>query len=134
MLCAGRPRDRRTDGTGSCGPRKLCRYSQQAAEKALKAVLALECIEFPYINDRQRLRNLFPDGWPAGPAPNVFASLAAWGSGFRYPEDWPEPTADDASRAEVDARTVQASRREARVPDRRSYVTRLRPRPRCPHG
>ena len=90
-------------------PRYVCWFSQQAAEKALKAVLVLESIEFPYVHDLQRLRNLFPDNWPEGPGPDVLARLTAWGSESRYPGDWPEPTADDAARAEADAQAVYDS-------------------------
>ncbi|MCY4615587.1 MAG: HEPN domain-containing protein [Chloroflexi bacterium] len=39
-----------------------CFHSQQAAEKALKAALVLEGIEFPYVHDLTRLRNLLPRG------------------------------------------------------------------------
>ena len=87
----------------------MCWFSRQAAEKALKAVLVLESIEFPYVHDLQCLRNLFPDGWPEGPGPNVLASLTAWGSESRYPGYWPEPTAEDAARAEADAWAVNDS-------------------------
>ena len=90
-------------------PRYVCWFSQQAAEKALKAVLVLEGIEFPYIHDLQRLRNLFPDAWPEGAGSDVLARLTAWGSESRYPGDWPEPTADDAASAEADARAVYDS-------------------------
>ncbi len=90
-------------------PRYVCWFSQQAAEKALKAVLVLESIEVPYIHDLQRLRNLFPDGWPAGAGPDALARLTEWGSESRYPGDWPEPTAEDGAGAEADARAVYDS-------------------------
>ncbi len=44
-----------------------CFHSQQAAEKALKAALVLEGIEFPYVHDLTRLRNLLPGGGPEVP-------------------------------------------------------------------
>ena len=90
-------------------PRYVCWFSQQAAEKVLKAVLVLESIEFPHIHDLQRVRNLFPDGWPEGAGPDVLARLTEWGSESRYPGDWPEPTAEHAARAEADARAVYDS-------------------------
>ena len=43
-----------------------CFHSQQAAEKALKAALVLERIEFPYVHDLLRLRNLVPMSGPKG--------------------------------------------------------------------
>ena len=90
-------------------PRYVCWFSQQAAEKVLKSVLVLESIEFPYIHDLQRLRNLFPDGWPEGAGPDVLARLTAWGSESRYPGDWPEATAEDAACAKADARALYES-------------------------
>ena len=84
-------------------------FSQQAAEKALKAALVLEGIEFPYTHDLPRLRNLLPDGWPEGLGPTVLARLTEWGVATRYPGDWPEPTDADARRAESDARAVYDS-------------------------
>ena len=47
-----------TDGTPS---RHVCFLSQQAAEKALKAALVLEGVDFPYRHDLDALRNLLPD-------------------------------------------------------------------------
>ena len=44
-------------------PRHICWLAQQAAEKALKAALILEGVEFPYRHDLDALRNLLPDGW-----------------------------------------------------------------------
>ena len=90
-------------------PRYVCWFSQQAAEKALKAALVLESIEFPYTHDLGRLRNLVPGGWPAGAGPDILARLTEWGAESRYPGDWPEPTAEEAERAEADARAVYDS-------------------------
>ena len=90
-------------------PRNVCWFSPQAVEKTPKALLVLESIEFPYIHDLQRLRNLFPDSWPEGAGSDVLARLTAWGSEFRYPGDWPERTAEDAARAEAGARAVYDS-------------------------
>ena len=87
----------------------MCRFSQQAAEKALKAVLVLESIESRYVHDLQHLRNLLPDGWPDGPGLNVLASLTAWGSKSKCPRGCPEPTAEDAASAVADAWAVNDS-------------------------
>ena len=91
------------------GPRYACWFSQQAVEKALKAALILEGIEFPYTHDLPRLRNLLPDGWSEGLRPTVLARLTEWGVETRYPGDWPEPTGADADRAESDAQAVYDS-------------------------
>ena len=41
-------------------PRQVCFLAQQAAEKALKAVLVLLEIEFPFTHDLDRLREMVP--------------------------------------------------------------------------
>ena len=43
-------------------PRHACWLSQQAAEKALKAALVLERVEFPFTHDLDALRNLLRCG------------------------------------------------------------------------
>ena len=89
--------------------RHTCWLSQQAAEKALKAALVLEGIEFPYIHDLRRLGGLLPAGWPEVAAPASLNRLTEWGAESRYPGDWPEPGAEDAVRAEAEARAVYDS-------------------------
>ncbi len=44
-------------------PRQVCFLSQQAAEKALKAVLVLANVDFPRSHDLDYLRDLVPGGW-----------------------------------------------------------------------
>ena len=56
-----------------------CFHSQQAAEKAMKGALVLEGIEFPYVHDLRRLRNLLPDGWPGGPSNIALQRLTEMG-------------------------------------------------------
>ena len=57
-------------------PRHVCWFSQQAAEKALKAALVYEEEDFSYTHDLDALRGLLPSSWilngppgghPAGP-------------------------------------------------------------------
>ncbi len=86
-----------------------CFHSQQAAEKALKAALVLEGIEFPYVHDLRRLRNLVPDSWPEGPSHVALQRLTEWGAESRYPGDWPELTTRDAAGAEAAARAAYDS-------------------------
>jgi len=47
----------------SSAPRHVCWHAQQAAERALKAALVLEGIDFPFTHDLNALRNLLPDSW-----------------------------------------------------------------------
>ena len=44
-------------------PRQACWFAQQAAEKALKAVLIFLQIDFPRTHDLNLLRNLVPNSW-----------------------------------------------------------------------
>ena len=90
-------------------PRHTCWLSQQAAEKALKAALILEEVDFPFIHDLDRLRNLLPSGWPVRETHSDLAELTEWAVESRYPGGWPEPTDDDASRAMSQARSVHES-------------------------
>ncbi|MCY4455173.1 MAG: HEPN domain-containing protein [Chloroflexi bacterium] len=94
---------------GDRTPRHACFLAQQAAEKGLKAVLVLERVEFPFIHDLRELRRLVPDGWPVSAGLADLAQLTVWGAESRYPGDWPEPTAEDALRAEAEARRVYDS-------------------------
>lgn len=87
-------------------PGAACFHSQQAAEKALKAALVLEGIEFPYVHDLRRLRNLLPAGWPGEPSNVALQRLTEWGAESRYPSDWPELGDADAASAAVDAQAV----------------------------
>ncbi len=80
-------------------PRHACWLSQQAAEKALKAALVLEGVEFPFSHDLDALRNLLPDSWLVRAAHPDLAELTEWAVETRYPGDWPEPNDDDANRA-----------------------------------
>ena len=71
--------------------------------------LVLEGIEFPYVHDLRRLRNLLPDGWPGGPSNIALQRLTEWGAESRYPGDWPELSTAAAAGAEADARAVYDS-------------------------
>jgi HEPN domain-containing protein len=50
-------------GRSDMWPRRVCWLAQQAAEKAIKAVLVFLQIDFPRSHDLDALRNLVPDGW-----------------------------------------------------------------------
>lgn len=90
-------------------PWVVCFHAQQAAEKALKAVLVLEEIPVPFIHDLRELRELTPDGWPLGVGRGELERLTEWASAARYPGDWPDPTSEDASRAYSGAQEVYES-------------------------
>jgi len=77
-------------------PRQVCFLAQQAAEKALKAVLVLLEVEFPFTHDLDRLREIVPSGWQVKTTfPNLYA-LSVWAVEARYPGDLPEVVEADA--------------------------------------
>ena len=90
-------------------PRHAAGLSQQAAEKALKAALLLEQIEFPPIHDLDRLRNLLPDGWAVKDTHDDLVELSGWVVESRYPGAWPEATHAEAAVALAQARSIYES-------------------------
>ena len=90
-------------------PRHACWLSQQVAEKALKAALVLEGVEFPFTHDLDALRNLLPGSWSVRDTHPDLAELTEWAVETRYPGDWPEHTDADATRAVSQARSVHDS-------------------------
>lgn len=86
-------------------PRQVCFLAQQSAEKALKACLVLLGIEFPFIHDLDRLRDLIPDGWRVKIDRPDLASLTVWSVEARYPGDVPDVVKADAEEA---LRTAEA--------------------------
>ena len=90
----------------SSAPRHVCWFSEQAADKALKAALVLEEIDFPYTHDLNALRNLLPDSWPVRVDHPDLTQLNQWAVEARYPGEWPEATETDAIRAEAQASLV----------------------------
>ncbi len=91
---------------GTVASRHACWYFQQAAEKALKAALVLEGIDFSYTHDLDELCDLMPDSWFLGEERPDLSELTEWSVESRYPGPWAEPTTEDASRAGDDARFV----------------------------
>jgi HEPN domain-containing protein len=87
-------------------PRQVCWFTQQSAEKALKAILIFLQIEFPFSHDLDVLRNFVPDDWGLKPKHSDLASLTEWAVESRYPGDWPEATIEDANNAVQEARSL----------------------------
>lgn len=76
--------------------RLACTLAQQAAEKALKAVLVLQDVDPPRTHNLQLLADLVPRaGRVAGIAVDL-VRLSVWAVESRYPGDWPEASRDDA--------------------------------------
>jgi len=90
-------------------PRHVCWLAQQAAEKALKAALIFEGVDFPLRHDLDALRNLLPAGWSVKEEHPDLSRLTQWAVEARYPGDWPQATAEDADLALEQARGVVGS-------------------------
>ena len=90
-------------------PRHVCWFSQQAAEKALKAALVYEEEDFSYTHDLDALRGLLPSSWILNDIPPDLADLRAWSMEARYPGEWKEPSESDAAQAMEMARQVYDS-------------------------
>ena len=90
-------------------PRHACFHAQQAAEKAIKAVLVFTRIEFPPRHDLDVLRDLVPAGWQFKTDHPDLGELTEWVVEGRYPGLRPDPTSDDAIEAIAQAHAVLAS-------------------------
>ena len=90
-------------------PRQSCYFAQQAAEKAIEALLVRYGIDFPKTHNLNALRNLLPaDHRVVQEFPDL-AELSAWVAEGRYPGDWPEPAEQDAQGAVTQARAILAT-------------------------
>jgi uncharacterized protein len=84
--------------------RWACYLAQQAAEKAIKAVLVEEQIRFPFIHEVDKLRDLVPAHRSVAAVDVDLGALAQWARAARY------PPADEAT--ESDARAAVEAARE----------------------
>jgi HEPN domain-containing protein len=96
-------------GQPYAAPRHGCWLAQQAAEKALKAILVYLQVDFPRTHDLDRLVRLIPAGWQVPREHPDLAALTEWAVEARYPGDWPEATEADALSAAQHARAVWTS-------------------------
>ena len=69
-----------------------CFHAQQAAEKALKAILVLRGIDFPRSHALERVAALLPPDDQAQFKLEQLAELSPWAVAGRYPEDVANPT------------------------------------------
>ena len=78
----------------------LCFNAQQAAEKAVKAVLISRSIEFPYVHDLDYLLSLLEDKGEVIPAPIQQANkLTKYAAITRYPGDIDPVTSQEYTEA-----------------------------------
>lgn len=96
----------RLSSTQDSVPRHAAWLAQQAAEKALKAILIYEQIEFPRTHDLDALRSVMPERWRVS-LPNVdFARLSEYAVDARYPAHTPEISENQAAKAVSEAATL----------------------------
>lgn len=96
------------DAHASGAPWIPCFHAQQAAEKALKALIVSRGSEPPKTHDLTALARAL-GGWALQePRPDL-DDLSVWATFPRYPGDWPEATGADAVRALTTARQVVRS-------------------------
>jgi HEPN domain-containing protein len=93
----------------SVPPRLACGLSQQSAEKAIKAALVFERVDFPKSHDLNALRELLPDDWALRAEFPDLTWLADWIIDSRYPENLGGATDADSVRAVSEAREVLAT-------------------------
>ena len=78
----------------------VCFHAQQAAEKALKALLTFQKISFPKIHHLVRLLEIsLPHFGELEQYRERLAELLNYAVGIRYPDEWFEPSRDEAVRA-----------------------------------
>lgn len=95
--------------TGQVALHHACYHAQQAAEKALKAGLALIDIDPPKSHNLDSLRDTFPGGWDVQTSFPDLRELTDWNAQGRYPGDWPEARAEDAEAMIATAESVLES-------------------------
>ena len=89
-------------------PRGACAWAQQAAEKALKALLVERDVDPPKSHDLARLARMMPEFDP-GASESSLDDLSRWSVEGRYPADLAEATPRDADLAVAAAREVVAA-------------------------
>jgi HEPN domain-containing protein len=79
---------------------QVCFHAQQAAEKALKAILLSRNIEFPYTHDIKGLLKIAETGgFVLPPAIQQATNLTPYAVETRYPGDWMEITESEVTEA-----------------------------------
>ncbi len=103
--------DRITSGRG-WAPRIVCFLAQQAAEKALKAVLVANQIPLQFTHNLTLLRDLAPAGSRVHDVDVDLERLSRWAIVSRYPGAEPDATDDEAREALTAAHALVEAARE----------------------
>jgi uncharacterized protein len=102
---------RMVEGRG-WAPRIACFHAQQAAEKALKAVLVHEGIPLQFTHNLELLRDLIPEGRRMASVEGDLRRLSSRAVVPRYPGDVPDATAEEANEEVALARMIVDAARE----------------------
>jgi HEPN domain-containing protein len=89
--------------------RQSCYFAQQAAEKAIKALLIANGGQVPRSHDLDFLRNKLPPGARLHSTHPSLSDLTEWVVGARYPDAYDAATDGDAAKALETASEVLAS-------------------------
>jgi len=87
-------------------PRHVCFFAQQAAEKALKAVLVFLKYDVPRTHDLDILVSKLPQKRPLAQEFDDLNNLTDWAVDSRYPDPENDATDEDASESIRQARAV----------------------------
>jgi HEPN domain-containing protein len=95
----------------------VCFHAQEAAEKAIKGLLPFFQVTFPKTHDLVRLLDISLPHFPElTQYREELAALSEFAVEIRYPDDWFEPSRDDAIRALSIAEEVVARIRNKSYP------------------
>lgn len=95
--------------SGQVDPDPACYHAQQAAEKALKAVLVFLQVQYPFTHELDAIREHLPLGWAVRAEFRNLKKLSDWSFKARYPGGWAPPTRADATEATRLARAIYES-------------------------
>jgi HEPN domain-containing protein len=93
-------------------PRIACFHAQQAAEKALKAVLVGQRIPLQHTQNLALLRDLVPESLRTSRIESNLRRLSGWAIVARHPGTEPDATRSDAEEALGTARAIVEAARE----------------------
>jgi HEPN domain-containing protein len=80
-------------------PGPVCYHSQQAADKAMKAVFVFLQVQYEMTHNLEVLAAPIPQGWAVKRVRGNLKKLSDWAVKARYPGTWLDPTRRDAQQA-----------------------------------
>jgi HEPN domain-containing protein len=96
-------------GHSEATPRHVCMSAQQAAEKALGAILVFLGMNVPLSQRLETVRDAIPADWRLRAEPPDLANLSRWSAEEQDARSWIDPTDADAQHAIRQARAVWES-------------------------